>query len=96
MAILAQLRNALAEVRELPQTDAWREARLRAVPKITAATEEEFDELLDKHPYRFQPEPLRALHLKYPAVSRAFHRLFDHKVRTGHDILRRPPATPDE
>ena len=86
----------MAEVREFPNTNAWREAWPRAVSKIAAATEEEFDELLDKHPFRFQPEPLRTLEEKYPAVSLAFRRLFDHQVRTGHNILRRPPARPGE
>jgi len=95
-AILDQLRNALAEAREFPNTSAWRGAWPRAVAKIAAATEEELDELLDKHPFQFQPEPLRALEVKHPEVSHAFRRFFDHKIRTGHNILRRPPAKPGE
>jgi hypothetical protein len=90
----------LAEARELLKTDdAWRDA-LPALPKvvskITAETDEELDALLDKYPFRFQPEPHTTLELKYPRISAAFRRMFDHKVRTGHDILRRPPSKPAE
>jgi hypothetical protein len=99
-AILEQLRNALAEARELLKTDnAGRDALpafRKPVSDITAQTEEELEELLDKYPFRFQPEPHTTLGLKYPRISDAFRRMFAHKVRTGHDILRRPPSTPDE
>lgn len=99
-AILEQLRTALAEIRRLPKTDdEWREAWPKAASRVTAeTTEQEFDELLDKYPFRFQPEPepLRTLKLKYPGIVDAFRRMFEHQVRTGHKILRRPPMRPEE
>ena len=86
-AILEEIRNASAELHLSPELSAELRDDGEGILRTFGGTEGDFEEGLRKFQFRPQPPRYQIECYGYPRIAAVWHRMGEHRLRTGHIVL---------